>query len=194
MLLSIQVSLVVYTLALQVYSYGLDIDLNQPASPAEEPTTAEMMKSTDQRNYTIIKVSQPPKKQKTKEQRLSKKIRQKNWYNKLKKDPKKYEVFLKQKADYRKNWYSNFDESRKKEFRAEKRKGQLAYKQRKLEKDPNFKPFDRRKELRKRVREGTATKEDLQQYDELKAKHAAGQRASAQRTKEKKKTENIYIQ
>lgn len=85
--------------------------------------------------------------------------------------------------------YKNIDQSKKKELRATKRKVQAAYKERKLEKDPNFKPYDRRKELRKRVREGNATVEDLQQYEELKARHAAGQRVSAKRRKEKKKLE-----
>ncbi|PWN31625.1 uncharacterized protein FA14DRAFT_175295 [Meira miltonrushii] len=174
MLLSIQISLVVCTLALQACSYDLDIDLNQPASPAEDSPTAEMIRTTDRVDDTIKKVSLPQSIPRMKEQRLLQNFRQRQRYHETKKDPKKYEAILKQRRDYKKSRYSNLDERKNNE-----RKAFSSYMQRKLEEDPNFQRTDRRKDLRKRVREGIATKEDLQMYDELKAKHAAGQRASA---------------
>jgi len=109
-----------------------------------------------------------------------------------KNQPEKHKALLKYKSDWRTSRFEQLDEKEKKEYRLERALKQRALIERKR-KDPNYKRFDSRTALRKRISEGKATEEDKVKYRILCEKNIASVRKyhnnkRLQKTKRKSQT------
>lgn len=85
----------------------------------------------------------------------------------MKQRPEAYASLLRKKRESKIKRFEKLDEKSKAEVRLKHSKSTINHERRKREKDPSYRKYDVRTEIRKRVREGTATEEDKRKYSEI---------------------------
>lgn len=156
-------------------SHVIDFDLNQPAEQDEEIITTLMVGTVP--NNSVVQTAgsdvtqqQSSKKQKTIKDREKTRMNNRRHVENLRLHPKSFAEFKARRNQIAKARFESLSKIDQEEFRA---KESIRYKEYiKLKKalNPNFQKIDNRKELRKKIKEGNPTKEELRQFEELKAK------------------------
>ncbi|MCO5565235.1 hypothetical protein L7F22_018908 [Adiantum nelumboides] len=148
----------------------VELDLNKPIEHTEEALIAPMVGTTydskeDETHLLMVKQKKVRDKAKAKQHNQT-------YRAKILRNPKDYELFKARHRQLENEKNANLTTAEREQKNLKRR---LRYKERmdiQKAQDPNFRTRDKdkRSELRKRVREGKATKEDLVKYAELKKK------------------------
>lgn len=157
-------SIFLFSASNRICSVQLDIDLNQPLEHIEEPMSAPMVQTGQKR---IIPEKFRTAKPKRRRDKLKLSKYRKTFMAKLKEKPQNYEDYKTKKREKAKEKYNNLSKGEREEELSKKRVRYHRLMKHRKEQDPNYRKTDSRSELRKRIREGKPSEEDVRKYAEL---------------------------
>ncbi|PWN31629.1 uncharacterized protein FA14DRAFT_158441 [Meira miltonrushii] len=103
--------------------------------------------------------------------RLANNAKQRRRYQKVKKNPEAYANLLKSRRENKIRRFQKADDKTKAEIRLKHVRANLISERKRRERDPSYRKYDARAEVRKRVREGRGTEEDKQRLREINEKN-----------------------